>query len=219
MNLFFTMNISKNTEKRLPKINSNSFKTLPPIDSMDTWGAPVPDFIQKRTWMLKRILCVCLVFYIVVYTLKENVSWPLKQQVVTDKHLFQSSERETIQLNLNTDIVKPELTDYNANSQQAFLKIVPELPSNLMDATADFEEEHAKASESIAQQIRAWLHQQHIQGVAYKDFESCIVINGKIFHLNEVVAPELNLVWSDIDPVSKKLFFYDANGVLYFINY
>lgn len=214
------MNTSKNTEKKLLKIKGNHLKNLPPIDSMDTWGAPVPDFIEKRTWKLKCILSISFVVIVVVYGLKGKFSWPLTSQVVSQEHLAPIAERETVQLNLEADSITTEVANYSANQQQAFLKIAPELVSNLMEETEDVDEEEPKeTSATIAQEIRAWLHQQHIQGVAYKDFESCIVVNGKIFHLNEVVAPELNLVWSDIDPVAKKLFFYDANGVLYFINY
>ena len=214
------MNISKNTEKKLLKIKGNHLKTLPPIDSMDTWGAPVPDFIEKRTWKLKGILSICFLLIVIVYGLKGKFSWPLKSQVVSQEHAAAIAEIETIQLNLEADSITTEVTDYSSNQQQAFLKVAPELVSNLMEEIEDVDEEEPKrTSATMAQEIRAWLHQQHIQGVAYKDFESCIVVNGKIFHLNEVVAPELNLVWSDIDPVAKKLFFYDANGFLYFINY
>ena len=214
------MNISKNTEKKLPKTKSNPLKNLPPIDSMDTWGAPVPDFIEKRTWRLKGLLGGCCVLIVFVYALKVNFSRLLKTQVVPQEHLVQTAENETIQLNLNTESTQTELAHYSTNHQQAFLKITPEAVPVLTDKAENSDKEESKeTSATIGQQIRTWLHQQHIQGVAYKDFESCIVVNGKIFHLNEVVAPELNLVWSDIDPVAKKLFFYDANGVLYFINY
>lgn len=73
--------------------------------------------------------------------------------------------------------------------------------------------------QSTPQDIQQWLLHQHIKGVAYRDFESCFIMNSKIFHLNEVVQPEYNLVWSDIDPVDKKLFFSDDAGNLYSINY
>lgn len=213
------MNISKNTEKRLPKISSNPFEKLPPIDSMDIWGGAVPDFIEKRTWKVKGIFGICLVAFVILHAFKGKYLWPLKQQMDFQKHLSQKVERESVQLNLNTDVLTTEIANYSANSQQAYLKIVPESVSALMEKSDEEGTEVQEAAGVTAQQIRAWLHQQHIQGVAYKDFESCIVVNGKIFHLNEVVAPELNLVWSDIDPVAKKLFFYDANGILYFINY
>lgn len=69
------------------------------------------------------------------------------------------------------------------------------------------------------QAMTEWLLKQHIQGVSYKDFESRLIINQKVFHLSEVVSPEYNLVWSDIDPVEKKLFFSDDDGNLYTIGY
>lgn len=69
------------------------------------------------------------------------------------------------------------------------------------------------------QAMTEWLLKQHIQGVSYKDFESRLIINQKVFHLNEVVSPKYNLVWSDIDPIEKKLFFSDNDGNLYTIGY
>lgn len=69
------------------------------------------------------------------------------------------------------------------------------------------------------QAMTEWLLKQHIQGVSYKDFESRLIINQKVFHLSEVIYPEYNLVWSDIDPVEKKLFFSDDAGNLYTIGY
>ena len=213
------MNISKNTEKKLPKIKGNPLKNLPPIDSMDTWGSPVPDFVEKRTWKLKGILSICFVLGIALYSLKGKCSSSLKSQEVTQEYLQQRTENEIVQLDLDADSLTSKVANYDTEHQQAFLKIASEAVPVLTDEEDSDEEEPKETSATIAQQIRTWLHQQHIQGVAYKDFESCIVVNGKIFHLNEVVAPELNLVWSDIDPVAKKLFFYDANGVLYFINY
>lgn len=69
------------------------------------------------------------------------------------------------------------------------------------------------------QAMTEWLLRQHIQGVSYKDFESRLIINQKVFHLSEIVSPEYNLVWSDIDPIEKKLFFSDNEGNLYTIGY
>ncbi|MDR1254732.1 MAG: hypothetical protein LBJ78_01735 [Puniceicoccales bacterium] len=67
--------------------------------------------------------------------------------------------------------------------------------------------------------IRDWLYQQHIQGIAYKGFDSCLIINSKVFHIGDVVNAPLNVVWSDIDPVEKKLYFEDALGNSYVSNY
>lgn len=215
------MNISKNTEKKSRKIKDKQCRQLPPIDSMDTWGAPVPNFIEKRTWNLKFLFIIGLLLGLIVYGLREKISFPSKQKFIAENSSVQPVKTETVQLNLDTDCMATEIADYNVNPQQAYLKIDPEVLPVLSEKAEESSEE-MDPQDTLAvtsQQIRTWLHQQHIQGVAYKDFESCIVVNGRIFHLNEVIAPELNLVWSDIDPVSKKLFFYDANGTLYFVNY
>ena len=186
---------------------------------MDTWGSPVPDFVEKRTWTLRSTLSFCFVLGIALYALKGKCSLSLKTQGGTQEYLQHRTENKIVQLDLGVDSITTEVANYDAEHQQAFLKIASKVVPVLTDKEDSDKKEPKETSETIAQQIRAWLHQQHIQGVAYKDFASCIVVNGKVFHLNEVVAPELNLVWSDIDPVEKKLFFYDSNGVLYFINY
>ncbi|MDR0393079.1 MAG: hypothetical protein LBH52_02500 [Puniceicoccales bacterium] len=67
--------------------------------------------------------------------------------------------------------------------------------------------------------IRDWLYQQHIQGIAYKGFDSCLIINSKVFHIGDIVNAHLNVIWSDIDPVEKKLYFEDALGNSYVSNY
>ncbi|MGX8716638.1 MAG: hypothetical protein ACSW8C_01455 [bacterium] len=79
--------------------------------------------------------------------------------------------------------------------------------------------EDAQFKEDPKQRIQSWLVKQHIQGVAYKDFESCLILNQKVFHLGDLVFPEQALVWSDIDPVEKKLFFSDEKENLYAVNY
>ena len=87
------MNISKNTEKKLPKIKGNPLKNLPPIDSMDTWGSPVPDFVEKRTWKLRGILSICFVLILAVYALKGRFTRSLKAQVVAQEYLPQKTEK------------------------------------------------------------------------------------------------------------------------------
>ncbi len=70
-----------------------------------------------------------------------------------------------------------------------------------------------------AASIRSWIYHQHIQGVAYKGFDSCMIINSKVFHIGDVVNTELNVVWTDIDPAEKKLYFEDESGNSYVANY
>ena len=65
--------------------------------------------------------------------------------------------------------------------------------------------------------IREWLQAQHISDVVYKNFESHLSFNDKIFHLNDIISPEYHIRWSDIDPIDKKIFFSDANNNRYAI--
>ncbi len=67
--------------------------------------------------------------------------------------------------------------------------------------------------------IQSWLHKQHIQGVAYKGMNSCFIVNQKVFHLGDIINPELALTWTDIDPKERRLYFIDAKGVSYTSHY
>lgn len=68
-------------------------------------------------------------------------------------------------------------------------------------------------------EIRSWLHKQQIQGIAYKGMESCLILNSKIFHVGDLINPELNVTWTDIDPQERKLYFVDERGVSYTAKY
>ena len=46
-----------------------------------------------------------------------------------------------------------------------------------------------------------------------------MIINSKVFHIGDVVNTELNVVWTDIDPAEKKLYFEDESGNSYVANY
>jgi len=67
--------------------------------------------------------------------------------------------------------------------------------------------------------IQSWLHNQHIQGVAYKGLNSCFISSQKVFHLGDIVNPELALTWTDIDPKERKLYFIDSRGISYTTHY
>lgn len=207
------MNTSKNIGKKSPKIN----KTLPPLDSMDTWGSPIPNFIEKRIWYKKRIWGI-FVFTILLAIYSFHDKFLTNPEI--HKFLQNTStnlEQQTEPIKLTFDAISFEEDEDTPDYQQeAYIKLAnTSTPILQQEKNSNLEE----ISSVTSQQIITWLHQQHIQGVAYKDFESCVVVNGKIFHLNETIEPELHLVWSDIDPIAKKLFFYDANGISYFINY
>ena len=67
--------------------------------------------------------------------------------------------------------------------------------------------------------IYKWLHAQRIQNVTYKNFESYLSFNDKIFHLNDIVSQKYHVRWSDIDPVDRKIFFSDENNNYYAISF
>lgn len=67
--------------------------------------------------------------------------------------------------------------------------------------------------------VYKWLQAQHIRDITYKNFESHLSFNDKIFHLNDIVSPEYRIRWSDIDPVDKKIFFSDVNNNRYAVSF
>ncbi len=208
------MNTIKNIGKKSPKIN----KTLPPIDSMDTWGSFIPNFIEKRLWHKKRTWGIlALTTLLTIYSFHKQFLINNKNHKLPQNTLSKLEQQtETIKLTFDTISFEEDENSSPNYQQEACIKL-----TNASTSVSQQEEDsNLKEKSSVTpQQIITWLHQQHIQGVAYKDFKSCVVVNGKIFHLNETIEPELHLVWSDIDPIAKKLFFYDANGISYFINY
>ena len=72
---------------------------------------------------------------------------------------------------------------------------------------------------AVDSSVQTWLGQQKIQGVAYKGKNSCIVLNSKIFHVGDLINNDLYVVWSDIDPESRLLYFVDGNGAYYAAKY
>lgn len=67
--------------------------------------------------------------------------------------------------------------------------------------------------------IRKWLQQQHVQAVANKGLESCMIMNGKSFRLGDIVNPDYDVIWTDIDRHEKRLYFSDSKGFTYSTNY
>ena len=67
--------------------------------------------------------------------------------------------------------------------------------------------------------VYKWLQAQHIRNITYKNFESHLSFNEKIFHLNDMVSPQYCIKWCDIDPVDKKIFFSDANNNRYAVSF
>lgn len=67
--------------------------------------------------------------------------------------------------------------------------------------------------------VYKWLQAQHIRDITYKNFESHLSFNDKIFHLNDIVSSQYRIKWCDIDPVDKKIFFSDANNNRYAVSF
>lgn len=217
------MKTTKSTEKKSRKTTKPVCTvSLPPVIEMKSEQTNYPGFVESRSlrYSLKYI-AICLLIGFLGY-------WGIEKY-----KKFRHEERAHIPLLLNTPQPKTQLVQIEADNIRDAFDTAEE---NFIESqvghefskrdNAIFQErrptinsDSAAFKEDPKQSIQNWLSKQHIQGVAYKDFESCLILNKKVFHLGDLVFPEQSLVWSDIDPVEKKLFFSDENENLYAINY
>jgi hypothetical protein len=71
----------------------------------------------------------------------------------------------------------------------------------------------------IDAKVYSWIYRFQINGVAPKGPKSCLIAEGRIFRLGDVVNPEFGLVWTDIDPKERTLLFVDSKGERYSFHY
>lgn len=217
------MKTTKSTEKKSRKTTKTICTvSLPPTIEMKSEQTSYPGFVESRSLRYSlRYIAICLLIGFLGY-------WSVEKY-----KQFRREERANIPILLNIPQQKTQLAQIEADNIRDAFDTAEE---NFIESqvghefskrdNAIFQErrptinsDSAAFKEDSKQNIQNWLVKQHIQGVAYKDFESCLILNKKVFHLGDLVFPEQSLVWSDIDPVEKKLFFSDANENLYAINY
>lgn len=227
------MKTTKNTEKKSRKTTNKgkTVKAYPPIDPMDSWKVS-SSFVEKkglRYSLAYAVACMAIGFGsywgYMHYTQKTSIVPP--SDVANTPDIYLKNLNKPQQANQLVQLGKDYIRDNFDTAEENFIEsqIGQEFSKRkdalFQDKAPTFQQKEAAYNipTPLKHDIHQWLIKQHIQGVAYKDFESCLILNEKIFHLNDIVSPEYNLVWSDIDPVDKKLFFSDDSGNLYAINY
>jgi hypothetical protein len=73
--------------------------------------------------------------------------------------------------------------------------------------------------EASEMEVYAWLHEQKVQGVAYKGKDSRLIINDKVLHVGDVVPSDYGLVWKEIRPKERLLYFEGDNDKIYVLPY
>ena len=178
-------------------------------------------FVEKNNYLRNAVVC----FFAGFLALGGYLYMKSKSQTLLSAIPFALNvPKQAGQLiQMNTDSIRdaldtPEENFIEEQTGQEFTKRNNPL---FKDNSKTLNTNHAKFAADVDKKkaMNEWLLHQHIQGVSYKDFESRLIINQKVFHLSEVVSPEYHLVWSDIDPVEKKLFFSDDDENLYTIGY
>ena len=216
------MNTTKNTAKPSRKtIEKTTPYPTPQVIDMDSNGG----FVENKNFL--NLLVYVIAGFLVVGTSywgfsKYNAKRNFKhQQFLANLNVPRQRDRL---VQIQTDAIRDALDTPKENFIESQIGHEFSFRDNILfkdnSPTIDSTNDSVKnISNTKQQEIQTWLMQQRIQGVAYKDFESCLIMNQKIFHLGDLVFPEKMLVWSDIDPVEKKLFFSDNSENLYFINY
>ena len=215
------MKTIKSTEKKyISQSNGEDTYALPPIDAIEDWAYPSSLFIEEKK-RYKSIMAM-IGFFIIGFSFywihncvhKESLKPSLLAQI-------NKPTQNSILADIKSDMIRDSFDSAEENfiesqiGQEFSYKNDPILSSKAK--TIDADQPFSVVEDPKA--IQDWLMHQHIKGVAYKDFESRLILNDKIYYLNDVVSAEHHLIWSDIDPVDKKIFFSDDVGNLYSLNY
>lgn len=217
------MNTTKNIGKKSRKTTKPVCTvTLPPVvemvqDKVDTSG-----FVENRSlrYTLKYV-ALCLLIGFFGYWSMEKYKQIFHRKMPDVANLLNTPHQKSQLVQIKTDNIRDALDTAEENFIESQIGHEFSKRDNpvFQERRPTINSETASFKEDPKQRVQDWLIKQHIQGVAYKDFESCLILNQKVFHLGDLVFPEQSLVWCDIDPVEKKLFFSDEKENLYAINY
>ena len=217
------MNTTKNTKKRSRKTTKPVCTvTLPPVVEIVPDKTDDAGFIEcgSLRYTLRYVALCLLVGFLGYWSIQKYKQFSHKKlsEIPT---LLNAPQQETQLVDIEADNVRDALDTAEENFIESQIGREFSKRDNMIfqERRPTINAEAAIFKGDPKQRIQDWLVKQHIQGVAYKDFESCLILNQKVFHLGDLVFPEQTLVWCDIDPVEKKLFFSDEKENLYFVNY
>lgn len=217
------MNTTKNTKKKSHKTTKPVCTvTLPTVVEMSPDKVDCPGFVESRSlrYTLKYV-GVCLLIGFLGYWGVQKYKQFLHERFSNIPTLLNTPPKKSQLVQIEKDNIRDALDTAEENFIESQVGREFSKRDNMVfqERRPTINSETAQFKGDPKERIQDWLVKQHIQGVAYKDFESCLILNQKVFHLGDLVFPEQSLVWCDIDPVEKKLFFSDEKENLYAINY
>ena len=217
------MNTTKNTKKKSRKTTKPVCTvTLPPVVAMTHDKIETSDFVEGRSLRYTlRYAALCLLIGFFGYWSMQKYKEFSREKLSNIPTLLNIPQQKSQLIDVKADNIRDALDTAEENFIESQIGREFSKRDNMIfqERKPTINSETAVFKEDPKQHIQDWLVKQHIQGVAYKDFESCLILNQKVFHLGDLVFPEQTLVWCDIDPVEKKLFFSDEKENLYFVNY
>lgn len=225
------MNPNKNTENVSHDIsNTHPKHTLPLTEALEDYGK-ICNTDEKKPRGSSVWLCAVILFFIIGCLAFQQRSG--KPQILTPENV-QKPLNISPYLTLNIPKQPFRLADFKNDAIRDAFDTAEE---NFIESQTGQEFSYRKnvlfndSSKTVASKYGAfalpndtkfvykWLQAQHIRDITYKNFESHLSFNDKIFHLNDIVSPEYRIRWSDIDPVDKKIFFSDANNNRYAVSF
>jgi hypothetical protein len=223
------MNQNENTEKAFHEIRETHTKrTLPLTEALEDYGN-VCNSGEKKPCGSSVWLCAVIVFFIVgCFAFQQRSEKPQISQPETDKKPLNISPYLTLNIpqqpfrlaDLKNDAIRDAFDTAEENFIESQTGQEFSYRKNVLfnDRSKTVASKYgAFALPNDTKFVYKWLQAQHIRDITYKNFESHLSFNDKIFHLNDIVSPEYRIRWSDIDPVDKKIFFSDANNNRYAI--
>ena len=218
------MNTTKNTRKKSRKTTKPTCTvTLPPVvEMLSNKVNTYPGFVENRSmrYTLKYVVLCLLIGFLGYWGIQKYKQFR-RDQISNIPQLLNTPREKTQLVQIKEDNIRDafDTAEENFIESQIGREFTKREDPILQEQRPTINSEDASFKDEAKQRIQSWLVKQHIQGVAYKDFESCLILNQKVFHLGDLVFPDQSLIWSDIDPVEKKLFFSDEKENLYTVNY
>ncbi len=227
---FFAMNQNENAEKTLNIRETHPKRTLPLTEALEDYGNAC-DTDGKKSCSSSVWLCAVMLFFIVGCLAFQQR--PEKQQIHAPETV-QKPLNISPYLTLNipkqpfrlADLKNDAIRDAFDTSEENFIESQTgqefSYRKNVLfdDRAKTVASKHgAFALPNDTKFIYKWLQAQHIRDITYKNFESHLSFNDRIFHLNDIVSPQYRIKWCDIDPIDKKIFFSDVDNNRYAISF
>ena len=225
------MNPNKNTEKAFHDIRETAQKhTLPLMDALEDYGKTC-NTDEKKPCGSSVWLCAVILFFIIgCLAFQQRSEKPQNQAPEAVREPLNISPYLTLNIpqqpfrlaDLKNDAVRDAFDTAEENFIEGQTGQEFSYSKNILfnDSSKTVASKYGTfALPNDTKFVYKWLQAQYIRNITYKNFESHLSFNDKIFHLNDIVSPQYHIKWCDIDPVDKKIFFSDANNNRYAVSF